>query len=248
MAATVSARPRILITRAEEVVGERWEDYADAVETAGGAAVPLDLDRFEDEVPRFDGLVVTAGVDLDPSRYGQERSARVREINAERDRFEEAVIAAALSRERPLFCICRGHQIFNTSQGGSLIQHLEDREPHRARYGEDRETIESGWHDVTVAPGSLLARVSGEEMLRVNSRHHQAVPSDGVAADLVRVAWTPDGVVEALEAPGQGWALSVQWHPERSEMLADPALRSGSVALFEAFVEAARVETAQASS
>ncbi len=29
-------RPRILITRAEEVTGERWNDYADRVEAAGG--------------------------------------------------------------------------------------------------------------------------------------------------------------------------------------------------------------------
>lgn len=237
---SASARPRILITRAEEVLGERWEDYADAVEAAGGEACAFDLAEFDGAVPVFDGLVVTAGVDLDPARYGQERSDRVREINGERDAFEAATIAAALDRRRPLFCICRGHQLFNTSLGGSLLQHLEEREPHRARYGADRETIESGWHDVAVVPGSLLASISGERTLRVNSRHHQAVPPDGVAADLEAVAAAADGVIEALQAPDQRWALSVQWHPERPEMIADPALHSSSAALFAAFVEAAR--------
>ncbi len=237
---TAASRPRILITRAEDVLGEHWEEYGAAVEAAGGEAAPLDLATFDGTVPAFDGLIVTAGVDLDPARYGQERSDRVREINAERDIFEETAIAAALERQRPLFCICRGHQLFNTSQGGSLLQHLEEREPHRARYGADGETIESGWHEVAVASGSLLARISGAATLRVNSRHHQAVLPDGVATGLAVVATAPDGVVEALEAPDRPWALSVQWHPERPEMIDDPDLQTGSAALFEAFVEAAR--------
>jgi putative glutamine amidotransferase len=233
-------RPRILITRAEEVLGERWEEYGWAVEAAGGEPVALDLDAFDGDVPPFDGLIVTAGVDLDPARYGQQRSDRVREINSERDVFEEAAIAAALERGRPLFCICRGHQLFNTAHGGSLLQHIEEREPHRARYGPDRETIESGWHEVTVTPDSLLARITGAETLRVNSRHHQAVLPDGVGETLVVSAQAPDGIVEALETQDHPWALSVQWHPERPEMIDDPQLRAGSVALFEAFVAAAR--------
>lgn len=233
-------RPRILITRAEEVLGERWEEYAWATEAAGGEPVALDLATFEGSVPPFDGLIVTAGVDVDPARYGQERSERVREVNGERDAFEEATITAAFERQLPLFCICRGHQLLNTSHGGSLLQHLEDREPHRARYGDDRETIESGWHEVAVTPGSLLARISGAATLRVNSRHHQAVLPDGIGDGLVITARSPDGVVEALEASAHPWALSVQWHPERPEMTDDPDLRGGSVALFEAFVEAAR--------
>jgi putative glutamine amidotransferase len=233
-------RPRILITRAEEVLGERWDEYAWAVEAAGGEPVALDLDASDGAVPPFDGLIVTAGVDLDPARYGQQRSDRVREINPDRDVFEEATIAAALERGRPLFCICRGHQIFNTSQGGSLLQHIEEREPHRARYGADRETIESGWHAVDITPGSLLARITGEGTLRVNSRHHQAVLPDGVGDGLLVAAQAPDGIVEALEAPDRPWALSVQWHPERPEMIDDPELRAGSAALFDAFVAAAR--------
>lgn len=233
-------RPRILITRAEEVLGERWEEYAWAIEAAAGEPVALDLATFEGSVPPFDGLMVTAGVDVDPARYGEERSERVREVNGERDAFEEATIAAAFERQRPLFCICRGHQLLNTSQGGSLLQHLDEREPHRARYGPDRQTIESGWHEVAVTPGSLLARITGAETLHVNSRHHQAVLPDGVGDGLMIAARAPDGVVEALEAPAHPWALSVQWHPERPEMIDDADLRDGSVALFEAFVEAAR--------
>ncbi|MBM3986195.1 MAG: gamma-glutamyl-gamma-aminobutyrate hydrolase family protein, partial [Planctomycetes bacterium] len=68
--------------------------------------------------------------------------------------------------------------------------------------------------------------------LAVNSHHHQAVARLGTG--LVAVAHAPDGVVEALEAPGRPFLLAVQWHPERL------AGEARSPRLFEALVEAAR--------
>jgi putative glutamine amidotransferase len=44
-------------------------------------------------------------------------------------------------------------------------------------------------------------------------------------------AWDADGVVEALELPGNGFVLAVQWHPEES---------LDDLRLFSAIVEAAR--------
>lgn len=230
-------RPRILITRAEDVPGERWEDYADRVREAGGDPTPLDLGEWLESraLPACDALLVTAGVDVDPHRYGEEPSARVTEVNAQRDEFEESVIAAALERDIPLLAICRGQQIFNVGRGGALLQHLEQREPHRARRGEG-DAIDSGWHDVAVMPGSLLARVLGATSVRVNSRHHQAVTPDRLAPGLLVCGLTTEGetvVVEALEDPTRRWALAVQWHPEMAEM-------EDGGRLFRALVEACR--------
>lgn len=246
---TNPANPRILITRAEDVVGERWDDYADCVRRAGGEPSPADMTDYPPgaAVGPFDGLVLTAGVDVDPARYGEERSDRVREIDPARDAFEESLLAIARERDRPVLAICRGHQLFNVAAGGGLLQHLEDREPHRARRGADGESIDSGWHPVDVAPGSLLASIAGPGPLRVNSRHHQAVLGSTVAASLTIAATASDGVVEALEDPAHRWALSVQWHPERPEMTDDPALRSASIALFEAFVATCAAGTAAGS-
>jgi putative glutamine amidotransferase len=52
-----------------------------------------------------------------------------------------------------------------------------------------------------------------EGLIRVNSFHHQAVRQPG--AGLRVCAKTQDGLIEAVEAE-QGFALGVQWHPERS--------------------------------
>ena len=67
--------------------------------------------------------------------------------------------------------------------------------------------------------------------MEVNSLHHQAI--DRIAPGLVATAFSPDGLVEAVEIPGQRFGIGVQWHPEclpnASEMRA----------LFKAFIEAA---------
>lgn len=231
--------PRILISRAEAIDGEDWHDYAACIERAGGVAVPVDVLGPLDAaaLSPHEGILLTAGVDIDPARYGEERSPRVAEVNPARDAAEEALIARARALDLPLLAICRGHQLLNTASGGRLLQHLEAREPHRARRGADGG-IESGWHEVEVRTGTLLARITGAARLHVNSRHHQAVTHDRLAPGLVAGAWTPDGVVEAVEDPRQRWMLGVQWHPERAEMAATPQHRAASVALFEAFVAA----------
>src|SRR5512141_675896 len=85
-----NARPRVLVSRAEDVIGERWDDYADCLRRAGAEPIAADLASFDGaaSLPAFDGLLVTAGVDVDPARYGEPRSERVREVNAARDDFE----------------------------------------------------------------------------------------------------------------------------------------------------------------
>jgi putative glutamine amidotransferase len=219
----MARRPRILITRAEAIASERWEDYGDAVVRAGADALTGDFEAWKsgEPMPAHDGLMLTAGFDIDPARFGEARSDRVQEVDARRDEFEVELIEAARADGRPILAICRGHQLLNVASGGSLLQHLEEREPHRARRGADGETIDSGWHEIEVVPETALARAIGLDAggrVRANSRHHQAVTVDRVAPGLVVAATTPDGIVESLVDPSQPWVVSIQWHPEMAEM------------------------------
>lgn len=67
-------------------------------------------------------------------------------------------------------------------------------------------------HMVTIANGSPLHILLGENRIRVNSYHHQAVKRIGDG--LVPQAWSDDGLVESLYAPDRHFLLAVQWHPE----------------------------------
>ena len=239
---TATSRPRILVTVDEDVTDGRWDDYsvdyARAIEAAGGEAIPIYFGRYAaGSVPAHDGLVTIGGIDVDPAFYGEAPHERLGRISAARDAAELALTRLALHEHRPLLAICRGAQVMNIACGGTLHQHIEQREPHRGSRGTD----ESGWHSIEVTPGSLLARIAGDGRLRVNSRHHQAVTPERLAPGLLEAARTTDGgltVIEAFEAPDHPFALGVQWHPERPEMADDPAYAPVSTRLFEAFVAA----------
>jgi putative glutamine amidotransferase len=87
-------------------------------------------------------------------------------------------------------------------------------------------------HDVEVARGARLADALGAGERAINSMHHQGVME--LASGLRVTAVAPDGLVEAIEtAPGDGWVVAVQWHPEA---LIDQDARTA--ALFHSFTAA----------
>ena len=226
-------RPRIGVTRWEEVLGERIEDYWERVEEQGGEA--LDLHR-RGVAAELDGLVLTGGYDVAPDRYGEERHPKVKEIDSERDAFEIALLTDAIALDLPVLAICRGCQVLNVALGGSLRQHIEDRS-HAADYRS--EGYPSQWHTVRLAPGSRLRELYGADEIETNSRHHQAVLPETVAPGLTIAGTSPDGVVEALEGRDQRWLAGVQWHPERPEP-GRPEFARESQRLFAALVAAAQ--------
>ena len=239
-------RPRILVTFGGKRSLDQWEAYASAVERAGGEPIAMDAREYRGDIDlmAYDGLLTTGGVDVDPVRYDEPRDPNTEPPFPERDEAEFALTRAALDLDVPLFAICRGFQVLNVVAGGALHQHLEAQEPHRSRRGGDSGPYASGWHGVEVTPGSLLAQLSGETSMRVNSRHHQAVTPDRLAPGLLATARTEEGgieIMEAVEVPGHTFALGVQWHPERAEMQDDARLDAGALRLFEGFMTACRM-------
>ncbi|MDP9188430.1 MAG: gamma-glutamyl-gamma-aminobutyrate hydrolase family protein, partial [Actinomycetota bacterium] len=114
-------------------------------------------------------------------------------------------------RGLPILAICRGAQALNVARRGTLFQHLPetfgDEVTHRmGSYGPEVA------HSVEIDDGSMLAECLGVERLDVNSFHHQA--ADELGRKLRAVAWSPDGVVEGIEATNREFVLGLQWHAE----------------------------------
>ncbi|SOD87829.1 gamma-glutamyl-gamma-aminobutyrate hydrolase family protein [Streptomyces sp. Ag109_G2-15] len=185
--------------------------YPRLVQRAGGltAMLPPDApERAADAVERLDGLVIAGGPDVDPSRYGAERSPRTGPPAPERDVWELALIEAALAAGVPVLGICRGMQLLNVALGGTLVQHMD---------GHAQVVGVFGSHPVKPVPGTRYAGIVPEET-SVPTYHHQAVERLGTG--LVPSAHAEDGTVEAIELPpSEGWVLGVQWHPEMGKDL-----------------------------
>src|SRR4051794_2796467 len=203
--------------------------YLKAIEAAGGLPVvipPLDLEAVAPMLDRLTGVCLSGGPDLDPESYKGRRHPELGPTEPELDRFEIAFACEALSRDLPVLAICRGAQALNVAAGGTLEQHLPERPggavDHRQSAPADEPT-----HQVRVEPGSLLARTLGRGDCEVNSFHHQAARRVGWG--LRAVAWSPDGVVEGLEAATGNFVLGVQWHAECLTDLPEQAALFGAL-------------------
>ncbi|MBI5545385.1 MAG: gamma-glutamyl-gamma-aminobutyrate hydrolase family protein [Deltaproteobacteria bacterium] len=194
-------------------------------------AVPLMISSRTDRgdlavvVERLDGIVFAGGPDLDPSTYGAasrvEYSAAAGSVGTRfhrplhsapqlgKDLFEIALYRAARDQGLPVLGLCRGMQLINVAEGGTLAQEIEGSSI------EHYLTLD-GWmhyHEIAIVPGTL-----GHELLQVerylsSSVHHQAV--ERLGADLAIAATAPDGLAEIIEHRDRTrFAVGIQGHPE----------------------------------
>ncbi len=190
-------------------VDVHFTDYGASVAEAGGLPVELTRDADVDEiVEHLDGLVLSGGADLDPVLYGAVPDPHLGEVEPSRDAWELALYAAARAKGIPVLGICRGFQLVNVAEGGSLRQHVELEEG--AGHPQWDVNGRQPTHEVLVNGGTMLAHLVPER-LAVNSLHHQVVERVGEGLRISAVA--SDGVVEGVES-ADGELLAVQWHPE----------------------------------
>jgi putative glutamine amidotransferase len=187
--------------------------YSHAVQRAGGLALILPPDDVVAESPdelldMLDGLILAGGSDIDPASYGAKPHPETRNTRPERDRFELALGTRALERDMPVLGICRGMEMLNVIQGGTLDQHL-GLELHRHTPGAFVD------HGVRLEAGSLAARVVGDERTEVKSAHHQGL--DELGEGVIASGYADDGIVETIELPERSFAVGVLWHPEEDE-------------------------------
>ena len=206
----------------------------------GAGAAPLLNPHMPDKAvlravyERLDGLLLPGGGDIDPVHYGEPRHEKCNEPSAERDDTELTLARWAIEGGMPVLGICRGIQVLNVALGGSLFQDIGAQIPGAERHAwypnHPRDRLS---HTVSISPEARLARISGETALPVNSLHHQSVKE--LAPGLIATGHSPDGIIEAVEAPDHPFAIGVQWHPEELTGSDHRARR-----LFDALVEASR--------
>lgn len=211
-------------------------DYIESIIQAGG--VPLVLPVIEEEsviveqIKGVHGLLLSGGYDVSPHLYGEEPNPGLEAVNQKRDFHEMQLIRQAYQAGKPIFGICRGMQLLNVTFGGTLyqdigssipqaLQHIQKTYPHVAT------------HQIEVVKDTLLHQLFNQELISVNSYHHQAIKT--LAPTFLVNARSKDGIIEGIEKMDGGFICAVQWHPEM--MFKKSALM---FKLFEGFVQAAR--------
>lgn len=166
------------------------------------------------DVTALDGVVLSGGVDIHPSYFNGEENYQhmPSKFWKERDDFEFNIFKTSVANKTPVLGVCRGLQLINVAQGGTLIQDLD-------RLNEvHRDTREDKRHVVRVENNSMLSDIVKEHSGVVNSAHHQSIKS--VGDNLIANSYADDGTIEGIEwkkKDGLPFMLAVQWHPERMD-------------------------------
>lgn len=222
--------PTIGITFTYRPKSETNNDYIQAIKKYRGTPKPL---YPKDSIGGIDGLLLTGGPDIHPSRFGEEKHPALESVNEVRDKWELALYEEASKENIPVFGICRGIQIMNVAMGGSLYQDIPSQFTTHLTH-KILENKDDSWHCIEIQPDSLLNQITGDTIAVVNSRHHQAIKCIG--DELVATAQSKDGVIEVLEDTSKQFVFGVQYHPERMLQIAE--FQGHAAKLFTAFINA----------
>ena len=218
----VCTRPVTLVNQA----------YVDLAPSFGATPVLLSsrtpLDQVAKLVSILDGLILIGGQDIDPQVYGQEAkveySAHAQgagkpylrpldyQPSTRRDRFEIALYQEAKARHIPILGICRGLQLINVAEGGTLYQEIpEPKKIHHER-GDD------GWihhHAIEIDPRSGVYSLLERQDYIMSSLHHQGI--ERLGNNLRKAAWAEDGLIEIIELIDEhNFIIGVHGHIEQT--------------------------------
>lgn len=218
-----------------------YVQYLEAVRKAGGIPVllpPMSKDELAAVLPKIDGILMIGGDDYPPSLFNQKQHESVSLMNQQRADFDMLLAAAVLAdKSIPALGICAGCQALNIASGGDLVQDIPSAHPESKVNHRSPDPWKKGFnkHQVSFTPSSKIAAALKSDKLDVVTSHHQCVGKPG--KDFLVTAKSDDGLVEAIEQPGERFLIGVQWHPERDF--------ESNRALFEEFIKQAGKRSAQ---
>lgn len=228
---TSISKPRIAITGPNKSGNIAWFFTALNIRAAGGEPIRVTPESFNGTFD-YDGVIIGGGSDIHPEHFIKEDSPPVtrslwtklkecllypmelmshfssHQYDKDRDEMEIKFIHYALDNNLPLLGICRGHQLLNAELGGSMYESTLPllKKNVRIRSAFPRKTVLYTTND------SLISRIAGDEPLKVNAIHSQAVAKP---ADTLEVTAKEEaGINQVIESKNSDKVLGVQWHPE----------------------------------
>ena len=212
-------KPKILLTTREDISSynqkrlfHNFQSYFEYVQMFGGIPhmIGTHLDDIDEIIPYFDGLLITGGDDVNPKYYGEENQ-KSGICAADLEAMDFALYHAFKNAKKPIFGICRGLQVINVAEGGSLIQDIpsysQNLLEHNQLKSEQKDALY--YHTCHCVKGTMLASLLGDSV-SVNSYHHQAIKE--LAPSFIASVISEDGLIEGIE---KELVFAVQWHPER---------------------------------
>ena len=151
------------------------------------------------------GLLLTGGSDISAKWLEQPvpDPTLIKGADEARDAWDFQALREALSDGLPILAICRGHQVLNVVQGGTLHLDIFGHNLPEQKYGNVQEL--------------RFASNATFRTPRVNSSHHQAIAELGNGLEVE--AWhLGDHIIEQVRLRDYPFCVGVQYHPERDKI------------------------------
>lgn len=200
--------------------GESYEAYSQWIHKLDSNVKVIDLyhlpkDSVLPNLKRCDGIIFSGGPDINPLYYTSSYdTSKCGFIDSFRDSLEFLALDYAVKNKMPILGVCRGLQLINVYQKGSLFIDLPSQYPSNTKHRCQQK--DNCYHPIYNSQNNFLFQISGTTKGFVNSNHHQGIEILG--DELEALAYSPDHLTEAI-----GWKdhelhpfmIAVQWHPER---------------------------------
>ena len=119
-----------------------------------------------------------------------------------------------------------GYNVWNSETGAYEKSGCEDGEHYRVQIDGLIHSGGTGYHELAagesigIDPDSkwLYDIIGSTSIDQIATAHHQAVNPEKLGEGLTIVAYSSDGIVEAVEYQDNLFALALQWHPERDAL------------------------------
>lgn len=161
---------------------------------------------------KCNGILLPGGGDIDPKYWGDKMYSWSGQISPVRDQMELVLAKKVIGKRKPLLGICRGVQVMNVADGGSLYQDIEMETGIEESIHSNTKDKDKSAHTIAINKESKLYSIVKKETMGVNSMHHQSIKKLG--CHYTATAKSYDGIIEAIERNDYPFALGVQWHPE----------------------------------
>jgi len=192
------------------------------------------ITSYEEDVndQHYDALMLGGGTDIFPGLFFKDPKENY-PYDQKRDDLEIRLLKKAHKEGLPVIAICRGSQLMNVVNGGSV--HMDISKVYeKANYPENILGYLFFRKKINIEPNSLLHEIAGSTELMVNSVHSQSI--DKVGEGLVVTSREPNGIIQSVEKPEHIFYMGVQFHPER--LIYKRAFRR----LFKTFIDAVKTK------